>query len=67
MTTAEFELLDETEAEQIIRWRLRELTRAGYTWDTGLTVAVRPDIDLHAASALVRRGCPPDLALQILL
>lgn len=66
MTAAEFELLDETEAEQVLRWRLAELERSGYAWDDALMLAVRPEIDLHLATELLRKGCPPETALRIL-
>jgi hypothetical protein len=67
MTAAQFELIDDTEAEAILRWRFDELVRAGYDVGSALMLASHVEIDLHAASALVRRGCPPDTALRILL
>ena len=41
--------------------------RAGFDPDSAHTLAARPDIDLHRAAELIDRGCPPELALQILL
>ncbi|MBA2474932.1 MAG: hypothetical protein H0V40_03110 [Actinobacteria bacterium] len=67
MSTTKLELPDELEEERIIRWRLSELTRAGYDWPASMSIAARPDIDLHAAVALLRRGCPTQTALRILL
>ncbi len=67
MSAAKLETLDDTEEERIIRWRIEALTRAGYDWPASMMIAVRSDIDLHFASNLLRRGCPPDVALQILL
>jgi hypothetical protein len=67
MTAAQFELIDDTEAEAILRWRFDELVRAGYDVGSALMLASHVEIDLHAASALVRRGCPTDTALRILL
>ncbi len=67
MTAAQFELIDDTEAEAILRWRFDELVRAGYDVGSALMLASHVEIDLHAASALVRRGCPLDTALRILL
>ena len=32
-----------------------------------IDLATRLDIDLHTARELLERGCPPDLAAQILL
>ncbi len=67
MTAAQFEAIDETEAEAILRWRFDELTRAGYDVGSALMLASHVEVDLHTASGLVRRGCPPETALRILL
>jgi hypothetical protein len=57
----------ESELERVERWRAEELERAGYPADTAHIIALRTDVDLHAAVKLVRDGCPPDLAADILL
>jgi succinylglutamate desuccinylase len=57
----------ETEQERVERWRADELLRAGFDPASAAEVAVRLDVDLHTATELVDRGCPPELALQILL
>ena len=67
MTAADFEVLSEDEAERVIRWRFDELIRAGYESDEALKVAVRVEVDLHIATELVRRGCPAQTAVRILL
>jgi len=67
MTAAQFELIDDTEAEAILRWRFDELVRAGYDVGSALMLASHVEVDLHTATALVARGCPPDTALRILL
>jgi hypothetical protein len=67
MTAAQFEAIDETEAEMILRWRFDELLRAGYDVGSALLLASHVEIDLHAASQLVRHGCPAETALRILL
>jgi hypothetical protein len=67
MTAAQFEAIDETEAELILRWRFDELVRAGYDVGTALLLASHVEIDLHDATALVRQGCPADTAVRILL
>jgi hypothetical protein len=67
MTAAQFEAIDETEAEIILRWRFDELVRAGYDVGTALLLASHVEIDLHDATGLVRRGCPADTAVRILL
>jgi hypothetical protein len=67
MTAAQFETIDETEAEMILRWRFDELVRAGYDIGSALLLASHVEIDLHHASTLLRRGCPAETALRILL
>jgi hypothetical protein len=67
MATPELQTLEETEAERIERWRAEELERAGYEPTSAAKIAVRSDIDLHVAVDLLARGCPPELALEILL
>ena len=57
----------DTEVERIEQWRAEELERAGFDPRAAAAVATRHDIDLHFATDLLRRGCPAELALQILL
>jgi hypothetical protein len=57
----------ETEQERVERWRAEELMRAGYDPAGAAELATRGDVDLHRAIQLLERGCPADLALQILL
>ena len=38
MTAAQFELIDETEAEAILRWRFEELVRSGYDIGSALVL-----------------------------
>jgi hypothetical protein len=61
------ELVIETEQERVERWRAEELLRAGFDPGAANELAGRLDIDLHTATELIDRGCPPDLALRILL
>jgi hypothetical protein len=58
---------DRSELEQVERWRTTELERAGYSADAAARIASRHDVDLHRAVQLVENGCPPELALKILL
>jgi hypothetical protein len=67
MSAAELELTYYTELDRIQRWRHEELERAGYDAESALVLAASHDVDLHAAVALLQRGCSVDLALQILL
>jgi len=57
----------ETESEKVERWRAEALENAGYDPDSALQLAARPDVDLHRAVELLAAGCPPELAVQILL
>ena len=57
----------ETERERITRWRTEELERAGFEATAASLIAARWDVDLLYATVLLRAGCSPDLALQILL
>jgi DNA-binding FadR family transcriptional regulator len=61
------ELHKETETERIERWRADMLERAGFSADAAAELAARQDIDLHQAIGLIENGCPPAVALQILL
>ena len=65
MTTAE--LTPTTEEELIVSWRLERLQHAGYGEMDALELALRGDVDLHLATELLERGCPPETAVRILL
>jgi hypothetical protein len=56
-----------SELERIEAWRGQELKRAGYDRRAATELAGRHDVDLHLATDLLRRGCPQELALSILL
>jgi hypothetical protein len=55
-----------SEQELVETWRAQELERGGYDTDAAAELARRSDVDLHAAVELLRKGCPPEVALQIL-
>jgi hypothetical protein len=44
-------------------WRVTQLTLLGIPWS--LAQAAADHVDWHQVAKLVRRGCPPRLALQI--
>ena len=67
VTAAQFEKIEETEVEAILRWRFDVLVRSGYEIASALVLASHVEIDLHDASALAQRGCPSETALEILL
>jgi hypothetical protein len=67
MAQTELHVLEDTELEKIERWRAEELERAGYGTRSAGRLAARHDIDLHRAVELLDQGCPPELAVKILL
>jgi hypothetical protein len=67
MTAAQFEKLDEGQAESILRWRFRVLSQAGYEASAAVRLAAEVQVDLHEACDLVTNGCPPETAARILL
>jgi hypothetical protein len=46
-------------------WRARQLARLGIP--AALAEAVADQVDWHQIAALIRRGCPPRLALRIVM
>ncbi|HUK44506.1 MAG TPA: hypothetical protein VLV28_04355 [Gaiellaceae bacterium] len=58
---------EETEWDKVERWRAEALEKVGYDLSSALELAGRHDVDLHQAVELVEAGCPPELALKILL
>ena len=65
--TTRFSRLDTEDATQILRWRLRTLTAAGYELDDAVVLASNVQIDLQAAVHLIGRGCPSGTAVRILI
>ena len=66
MTTAELRKTRVSD-EEVVGWRLEQLIRAGCDPSGALILAKRSSVDLHAAVELLERGCPPSVALEILL
>jgi hypothetical protein len=66
MTTAELRKTRVSD-EEVVAWRREQLVRAGCDPSGALILAKRGGVDLHEAIELLERGCPPQLALQILL
>ena len=54
-------------SEFCFEWRRESLRRAGYDERSSLIIALKSDVDLHAATELIERGCPVKTALRILL
>jgi hypothetical protein len=57
------EAIDHHDDLLVREWRVTQLTRLGIPWS--LAQAVAGHVDWHQVAELVRRGCPPRLALQI--
>ena len=55
------------ELERVLVWRFERLRDAGYSEDQAIDLAAEPSVDLHRALELLERGCPPELALAILV
>lgn len=51
----------------VVEWRFDELERAGYDGIRALTLALAPGVDLEGARRLLAQGCPPAVAVRILL
>jgi hypothetical protein len=67
MPAVELELELDAEAELVRSWRIEALERAGYSAGDARDLAELGHVDLHQATSLLRGGCPPELALRILL
>ena len=52
--------------ESVIAWRRESLERAGYDSELADQIA-QSDADLHRAIQMLKQGCAPELAAQILL
>ncbi len=67
MSATESEQLEAPEMEEVLRWRFEVLVRAGYDAGTAMILASHAEVDLHEATDLLGRGCPPETALRIVL
>ena len=67
VSATDVQVQEETEHERVARWRAGELERAGYEVSAVAVLAAASDVDLHLAIDLLRRGCPEELAVRILL
>jgi len=66
MTTGELLRARVTE-DEVVAWRREQLRRAGCRRFEAEVLARERHIDLHEAVELLERGCPPNIALEILL
>jgi hypothetical protein len=65
MSAVDTEVFEETVLVEA--WRAEQLELAGYGAAAAAELAARHDVDLHVAIEMLSRGCPPELALKILL
>jgi hypothetical protein len=54
-------------AARVLSWRIEQLIAVGFDSDAAFVLALDRSIDLHEATQLVRRGCPPHTAFRILI
>jgi hypothetical protein len=66
MTTAELQRAHATH-DEVVAWRREQLRRAGCRRFEAEVLARELKVDLHDAVALLERGCPSRIALNILL
>ncbi|MBM3677876.1 MAG: hypothetical protein FJW96_08340 [Actinobacteria bacterium] len=66
MTAAQFEMLEASEAEALLRARFDTLSQWGCPLGNALVIASHVNIPVEDAVSLLQRGCPPHLVLPIL-
>lgn len=66
MTAAQFELLEPSSAEELLRARFEALAEWGCPLADALVIASHVEVDIVDAVDLLLRGCPPDLVLPTL-
>ncbi len=54
-------------AARVLSWRVEQLIAVGFDGDSAFVLALDRTVDLHDATELVRRGCPPQTAFRILV
>lgn len=54
------------ETDKVYLWRYDQAVAAGYEVRQAMRIAEDAEIDLEVARKLVRLGCPPSLAFQII-
>jgi hypothetical protein len=60
------ELVEQSDQSKVESWRLHVLMEAGYPLPLAERIA-GSEVDLHRAVELLRNGCAPDTAAEILL
>jgi hypothetical protein len=57
------ESVKESEETRVYAWRVEQLAKLGLS--TVIADAVASFVDWHEVARLVKKGCPPELALEI--
>jgi hypothetical protein len=66
MTAAQFEMLEASEVEELLRARFESLAWHGCPPGNALVIASHLDVELLDAIMLLQRGCPAHLVVPIL-
>jgi hypothetical protein len=66
MTAAQFEMLEASEAEELLRARFESLTWHGCPPGNALVIASHLEVELLDAIVLLQRGCPAHLILPLI-
>jgi len=64
------ELIEENASDpaaRVLGWRIEQLMAVGFDSDAAFVLALDRTVDLHDATELVKRGCPPQTAFRILI
>jgi hypothetical protein len=70
LETVESEEIDESlwdPGARVLSWRIEQLIAVGFDSDAAFVLALDRSVDLHEATELVTRGCPPQTAFRILI
>lgn len=70
LETAELRVVaavEEADSDGVLTWCYESLRRAGFVSGDATRLARARELDRHEAIELAERGCPPPLALRILI
>lgn len=63
----EDEITIDREYSRVEKWRLHVLSEAGYPFAIAQRLAMSFSVDLHVACEILKGGCSPEVAADILL
>jgi len=67
MTTAQFETIESSAADELLRARFETLAEWGMPFEDARMIASCVEADIVEVAGLLGRGCPPKLVLELLL